>query len=341
MSLTKVLFASASITVCVASLPCHAALIVPSSSVSLSVPGLYDFRAMIADFTPPGGLTLSAYAAQNGFSTFDWQQQITNWPNPDLQTFNNVPIVPVPPGASFNDPPPTGYTYNPCGGKAPGAAGMANPVYYTVGSGKDCWLLSNNETPSELRFSDEPMDPQLTPTQKSAGNIAKFTTTLVGITVSEGTVSATPVGFSWTWESNFNGSVGGASCLNALCATTANSPALDPGADGPTSCDPGGTFPAPDPLFCGTGGVTITSINGVPFSCHQPPGEPQPGGETCKDPPADVPEPPGLLLLASGMLAILAARRIARSKKGDANLTGAKVDSTVSPVLCVADMAIR
>jgi hypothetical protein len=292
---------------------------------------------MTATFTPPGGLTLSAYAAQFqcgegvACNQFDWQQQITNWPNPDLFTHADGTIVPVPTNPPFFDPPSTGYSYNPCGAKlkAPGSAGMAFPegmTYYpAVSTTQDCWVLSNNETPSTLKFADEPMDPQLTPTQKSTGDIAKFTTTLVGINTSDGTVVSGPALFSWTWESNFNGSVGGA----ALLATTANSPKLDPGADGPTSCDPGGQFPPPDPSFCGTGRVTILTINGVP--CKQPPGEPQPGCEpgggiaaaVRGDPPAVVPEPPGSLLLASGMLAILAARRMAR------------------PILCVADMAIR
>ncbi len=101
---------------------------------------------MIATFTPPGGLTLSAYAGELGYIGFDWQQTITNWPNADLKLHNGTLIVPVPnPHPAFLDVPPTGYNYNPCGGTASGSSALANPFYFTPTGNTDCWSLAQNE----------------------------------------------------------------------------------------------------------------------------------------------------------------------------------------------------
>ena len=299
MSLTKVLFAFASITVCAASLPCYATLVsVPSSSVKLSIPATYSDRAIFATFTPPGGLTLTAYAKEFGnYTGFDWQQTITNWPSPNLHCYKCgpggtsmliVPTVPTGTFPAFLDLPPTGYTYNPCGGPAPGSAGMANPVYFTPTGNIDCWSLARNETSTTGSFSDEPFDPELTSTEISANNIPKFKTALVAINTSGEALTVSSPLFAWTWESTYNGSASG----TALIAAAANSPVSDPG-------------------FGGTGSVTITGI------CQIRRGEAQPGceGHGSGDPLAAIPEPPGSLLLASGMLAILAARKMVRSKK--------------------------
>ena len=144
MSLTKVLFASASITACAAALPCYAS-VVPSSSVQLSIPAEFSDRAMIATFTPPDDLTLSAYAKELGYIGFDWQQTITNWPNKDLRLHNLTYITPVPPDATIVDPPLTGYNYNPCGGTASGSSAFANPFYFAPTGNTDCWSLVQNE----------------------------------------------------------------------------------------------------------------------------------------------------------------------------------------------------
>jgi hypothetical protein len=312
MSLTKVLLASAWITVCAAALPCYATT-VPSSSVQLSIPAKYFGRAMISTFTPPGGLTLKAYAAQLGYSGFDWTQKITNWANPDLHKFGDGSITAP---TAFPDPPVGGYTYNPCGsnasiggGAAPGAAARAAPFYFSTATQDQttmqCWSVLYNETPRDpataitLSFGDEPMDPELTSTQISANDVPKFLTSLVGICPSANTtngcksIGASSPLFAWTWQSTYNGtsSSGGV-------ATTANSPDFDSGVGG-------------------TGGVTITGI------CHILHGEAQPGCEGHGgDAPAmgasarvPVPEPPGSLLLASGVLAILAVQRMIRSKR--------------------------
>jgi hypothetical protein len=285
MSLTKILFASVSITACATALPCYATL-VPSSTVHLSVPAEFGFRAMVATFTPPGGLTLSAYAKELGYTGFDWTQQVTNWANANVLFKFGDGTITAP--EAFSDPPLGGYTYNPCGGTAPeggaapGPSGMANPFYYTLGtpaSTNYCWYLAKNETATQLSFSDEPMDNSLSTTQISANNVPKFLTSLVGICgpnlVTGNGCTLESVGdpssaqFHWTWQSTYN-----AISASGYVATTANSPMFDAGVPG----------------F--TGRVTITSINDVP-----------------------VPEPPGSLLVAFGTLAILAARRMTRSKK--------------------------
>ena len=277
MSLMKVLFASVSVTVCAASLPCYAT-VVPSSSVKLSIPSIYSFRAMIATFTPPGGLTLSAYAKElnASFIGFDWQQTITNWPNADLRLHNLALITPVPPDAQIVDPPLTGYNYNPCGGTPSGSSASANPFYFTPTGNTDCWSLVQNETSTMLSFGDEPMDGKLSSMQIAANNVPKFKTALVGIEQSgESLIPSSPL-FFWTWETTYNGAAGGVNCATTngdICSRSANSPKHQPGKGG-------------------TGRVTIISVNGVP-----------------------IPEPPGSLLLASGMLAILAARRMTRSKR--------------------------
>jgi hypothetical protein len=268
MSFTKILVAIASITVYAASLPCHAQ-VVPSSSVQLSIPAKYSYRAMIATFTPPGGLTLAAYATKLGYIGFNWQQTITNWPSPNLKcdkcgpdgtSMLIVPTVPTGTFPPFLDPVVTGYTYNPCGGKPSGSSGMAYPFYFTPTGDTDCWSLVNNETSTTLTFGDEPMDHELTSAEIDQDNVPKFMTDLVGITMSDGVLVPSAPLFYWTWQTTYNGSVG-----SVVTATTANSPLYNPGQGG-------------------TGRVTITSINGIP-----------------------VPEPAGLFLLIPGTLAILAA----------------------------------
>jgi hypothetical protein len=314
MSLTKVLFACALISVCAAALPCYATAI-PSSTVVLSVPTKYSGRAMIATFTPPGGLTLSAYEKKLGYTQFDWTQQITNWPNADLHIFDDgTAVAPT----AFSDPPTAGYSYNPCGsnsaiggGAAPGAAAGAAPFYFnahaTVPS-TNCWSVVHNETATTLSFGDEPMDPELTSTQRSTNNIPKFLTALVGICDPSNPVTGngcanklagapSSAQFAWTWQSDFNGSVGGA-------AVSANSPDNNQPTL-PFTCDPNSG------LTCGTGGVTITGICVISHGEAQPGCEGHGEGASARVP---VPEPPGSLLLASGVLAILAARRV-RSKK--------------------------
>jgi hypothetical protein len=270
MLFRNLLLATTAIAACAICLPCRASPI-PANEVTVFVgnnQGMPDPAgvAMFATFTPPGGLMAAAEALD--YIGFDWQQTITNWPNPDLHKFGGALLTPVPnPNPPYLDPPLGGYNYNPCGGKAPGAsAAAAYPFYFApTGPSSNCWSLAANETSNTLSFADEPMDHELAAAEIAAGNIPKFTTELVGIL--PGYIPG-PELFEWTWDTTYNGTVASASIL---VSTSANSPYLNPG-------------------FGGTPGshATILTINGVP-----------------------VPEPPALLLLASGVLAMLAARKAA------------------------------
>lgn len=244
MSFGNLLVAAGSIAACAICLPCQASPI-PASEVNVFVgnsAGLPDPTgvAMFAAFTPPGGL--SEAAAALGYIGFDWQQTITNWPDANLHKFGGALLTPVPaPNPPFLDPPLGGYSYNPCGGKAPGAsAAAAYPFYFDpTGSSSNCWSLAANETDdTTLSFADEPMDHKLTAADIAAGNIPEFTTALVGIL--PGYIPG-PELFEWTWDTTYNGGAG----ANGDVSTSANSPYFDPG-------------------FGGTGHVTIRSINGIP-----------------------------------------------------------------------------
>jgi hypothetical protein len=243
----------------------------PSGTVTLTVASISGKPiAMEAFFTPSGGLTLSAAAARLGYSNFDWQQTITNWPNRDLFDSKGNALAPVPSQhAAFLDPPTGGYSYSPCGTTS-NAAAEANPFYYAPPgrpniSPNDCFFLPNNENnqPNTLRFGDLPMDHLLTAAQIAAGNIPMFTTDLVGILPNG---SASPPLLQWTWNTTYNGSTGGA--VNG--SRSANSP-----------FDPCNIIDiCPEGEIC-TGGVTITSIT-VP-----------------------TPEPSAFSILASSVLAML------------------------------------
>jgi hypothetical protein len=196
--------------------------------------------AMFASFTPDGGLSLSEAAELLGYTGFDWLQIITKWPNPDLYSASGVLLTPVPSyNLPFFDPPPGGYNYNPCGGAAPGAAGTAFPLYYNPVGSTDCWSVAENETTNTLNFGDEPMDPELTPAEIAADDIPEFTTELVGyrlVHLEYGPVYIPgPPLFEWTWETTYNGQVGG----------TARSANIVPGVGG-------------------TGQITILTFDGVP-----------------------------------------------------------------------------
>jgi hypothetical protein len=193
--------------------------------------------AIFASFTPAGGLSLSETAANLGYIGFDWLQIITNWPDPDLYSASGALLTPVPSrNLPFLDPPVGGYNYNPCGGEAPGAAGTAFPLYYNPVPSTDCWSVAENETTNTLHFADEPMDPELTPADIATGDIPEFTTELVGYTLVQGEYYFPgPPLFEWTWETTYNGQVGG----------TARSANIVPGVGG-------------------TGDITILTFDGVP-----------------------------------------------------------------------------
>lgn len=212
---------------------------------------------MNAAFTAYAGL--SATAAACGFSGFDWQQTIINLPDPSpfYARNNGAPIHLTSASGQFNDPPPGGgYTYTL-------APDNSYPFYYDTVNGE----LLVHETATTLSFRDAPADvcledpilhipsidylanindaqAQCGHSTAPSGSFIAFTTALVGVVHSDvlGLLQSDVVGprlFQWSWTDTFNGTAGG-------IATTKNSLTVDSGS--------------------GTGGITITSINGVPLT---------------------------------------------------------------------------
>jgi hypothetical protein len=190
--------------------------------------------AMLATFSPlsttgvPTSLADAAVAC--GVSEFDWTQTVTH--DLPFQDANGVALIPP-----YADPPPGSYSYIL---QDPGTYSMflnAYPFYYNykvVPTGcasvnntaqAQCVYISSNAQET-LNFYDSPRNSQF-----AAGDYIAFTTQLVGV---NGDGSLGPSFYEWTWSSTYNQKTGG--------VTTASS---EP-ADG-----------------SGTGGVTITSINGV------------------------------------------------------------------------------
>jgi hypothetical protein len=224
---------------------------------------------MQASFTTPSGYSdLNSAATACGFAGFDWQQTIDQSPGgvfaEDQQPNPMAPTVPYLPNPLL-DPPLGGYTYqfpsNYTGGspeynKALGWSkylpnfATANPFYYspldippgcTEANKSGCVLKVTSDAGQTLNFFDKPQNATCPPTSPCFA----FTTQLVGVcgAVTSACTSSGPSAplYAWTWYSNFNGSSGGVS-------------------DPETS-----SLYAPDP-GSGTGGVTVTSINGVAIS---------------------------------------------------------------------------
>lgn len=216
--------------------------------------------SMIATFTPTdvNGLPIGLDAAKSacGVTRFNFQQTIDVWPSPSnlfpadpiLAGWPpNLPFTAPMPGGSFPDPPNGGYTYN--------VAGTANRYpYYWPDDPTDqflkgfvvtiCRLGSCDdftvETNSTMLLVDSPADPCLPGgSGRNCTGFARpisdlqFTTKLIGIDSNNKVVNL----FVWNWISNFNGTSQG-------IVATSNYLPVDPGS--------------------GTGGITITSINGVP-----------------------------------------------------------------------------
>jgi hypothetical protein len=208
---------------------------------------------MQATFIAPGGSTLADYATACGFGSFNWQQQITTLPGPSPFTPNESFLINsqnlasdgslmATPTTPFSDLPQGGYTYLPTGYDP-------YPFYYPSSGftpGGSCTIQSEgiggclsfpyvvSADDTTLSMIDDPSDLDLLP-----GEIMAFSSALVGV---DGQGNAHTL-YSWTWNSTFNGTAGGV-------AQTASIYAIDPGS--------------------GTGGVTLTSINGVPFPFNVP-----------------------------------------------------------------------
>jgi hypothetical protein len=206
---------------------------------------------MLATFTPMLDgiqISLATAAANCGFVGFDWQQTVEHLPPPSdpskcglllpkcpATTANPTTPLTAPP--AFFDPPEGGYYYLSLFPSSPSQ--NAYPFYYNrslVPTGcayfdfelDKCTLHITENNGNTLSFFDEPTLPLL-----PHGEFVGFKTRLVGI-VSD---SVAPVLAEWTWTSTYNGDNGGiGQTASFSSASIAN----------------------------GTGGVTITSINGVP-----------------------------------------------------------------------------
>jgi hypothetical protein len=221
-----------------------------------------------AQFKAPNSMTVHDFAMTCGFDHFNWQNRIThNPPAPFGSTIQ--PKTPGPLIASGNvayfgtlaspgdghcvsdwigcslkapptyfDPPAGSYkylSYNPypyylpnnflVPGFACPVPGFCPPLPYAVSS--DGIALSFADAPAEDQLSGEPAS------ANPHGNFIAFSTTLVGV---DNIGGSQPL-YSWTWNSTFNGTAGGAS-------QTASAHPIDIGS--------------------GTGGITITSLNGTP-----------------------------------------------------------------------------
>ena len=220
----------------------------------------FEETGMFAQFQPTQSgtpISLIDLAQQCNYTAFDWQQTITKYPAPSnptsclptgpvlcLAAINNPFVVlATPPGSAFSDPPPVGYTYFLYGNPALwDAYYLANPFYYNPAKvptdcaefnkdGSSCKLPISSSDDFTLYFFDQPKDYLL-----PAGQNMAFTTSLVGVLNSNGSNVVGPVIRQWSWISTYNGENGGVE-------ETASS--------------------VPDD-GSGTGGITITNIDGVP-----------------------------------------------------------------------------
>jgi len=205
----------------------------PTSMNGLFLP--HDFSGQ------PMSLASAAAACgfDGGFDGFNWQQEVKVLPRPSpYATVEGTPLV-----TPFLDPPTAGgYTYDPVG------TGGLNPFYYGPHScafrdSTNVCVIPVELGDNVLNFYDAAPDPCLLgctgegcfglTAPPSPNSELKFTTRLVGV------LHGSPVmlpNSEWSWTSTFNGTSGGTAKLNDS--------AVDPGS--------------------GTGGVMITSINGVP-----------------------------------------------------------------------------
>jgi len=220
---------------------------------------------MLASFTPSNGHSLAQVASDCGFSGFNWVQIIDGWPGPSGLFKGAAPALPViiPPADPINDPPLGGYTY-----LASQEAPFLNafPFYYNTGNvPSGCALRLDNGacgTPITdnvgftLNFFDSPRNACLPggtllahlficdgPTTNP--QFMSFKTQLVGVCATTSARCANGPGkpsvslFEWTWNDNFNGGSGGG-VFDVQSAS----------------------FSQADPTS-GTGGITITSLNGI------------------------------------------------------------------------------
>jgi len=201
---------------------------------------------MIAKFSPMAAngtatsLALAAAACQ--FVEFDWKQTIDYLPLIDcttspLQCPTNYGLSTLVAPPSIDDPPSGGWNYFLTNPAAYGDFFQAYPFYYNStivstgcsieSSSGACVTPITSSDDKTLTFSDAPCDIGLV-----KGQNVGFTTHLVAV-LPNNTVG--PVLFSWSWLSTYN-------CVSGTIQYASDQPVNGEG----------------------TGGVTITSINGVP-----------------------------------------------------------------------------
>ena len=226
----------------------------------------------VATFVPENNSTLLDYATACGFTKFDWAQ--TTILNPGGIFAQDDPSKPLKAPPPFLDPPPSGYTFDfTCTSLSPryppdcDPKGLrnqwlsihqpnfasANPFYYSpsdIATGcaegyepqngqltPGCQLLIETDAYT-LNFYDAPSNSSCQPPVPCFA----LKTQLVGLCDVASTACNLPgpsaALIEWTWLTNFNGTTGGIYQV-------------------------GSNFFPPDP-GSGTGGITITSINGVP-----------------------------------------------------------------------------
>lgn len=195
-----------------------------------------------AGFSPNFGLTLADAAKICEVTGFNWQQSIDVLPVPtDISACSTRPEMcffsradPTKPLTRIDlDPVKTGYTYD-----LKGYFDDAFPFYFGP------TVLGRYLTTNVLRFEDSPAMLVLNPVWQSAfhftptAQYAVFTTSLVGVFGADQSPPSKRL-FQWTWKSNFNGTSG-------FVSKTSNLDGIDAGS--------------------GTGGITITSVDGVTLS---------------------------------------------------------------------------
>lgn len=286
--------------------------------------------AMLAQAASLTGLTLHDAAVACGVAGFEWEQKITNKPcytgflpgrilpviNSSLTVPNNLSRIPpqnlctgpsIPPGqtltavpaTSISDPPPGGTKNLPMGydpfpyyypWTTAVSGGLVAVLDQEISPLPACSAL-NTVTPLDreacvplvtgddkvLAFYDDPTG--ALPGIKASSNpppdkYIGFTTWLVGVDQSGNPVldgSGNPLR-KWTWNTTFNGTSGGV----RVGAVTLNPDPIDPGS--------------------GTGGITITSIDGIPQS---------PPSVTCSASPNTLWPPDGnpVVVAVSGIIA--------------------------------------
>ncbi len=224
--------------------------------ISLSAEPTQMKAKFVADTRP-----ILDFAHACGFAGFDWVQIVTTDLTEPPITAGPSPGVPVSPIPGYYDPPLGGYTYQLSSSQYPywltyqPNFASANPYFYnpldihlenslagcasSVPFGNYGCLLYIMSDDNTINFYDQAGDPSC-PTAPGSPCLA-FETLLVGIcdapTPMCSSVGPSPALYRWDWATNYNGKSGG------ISGTRSNFFPSDPGS--------------------GTGGITITSINGV------------------------------------------------------------------------------